>query len=302
MDLLGTIPRRYGAIAGLADDNPEYTVGLRGLKPRIWFVDSNNTNPVRDGKSWDGALTTINLAIAVCGIGDKILLAPGHAEVLTAAAAVLVSVAGVHIVGMGLGSRRPVFTYTTAVGASFDITAAGVTIENVVWRPFGIDAVTAAVNISAADCTLLLCEMQHATAAGQATLGILTTAAADRLKVIGCKFYGTSDAGTNAAIRIVGGDAAEIRACIFSGAYASGTGPIENVTTACTNCIVADCAINNLTASCTKAMVFVATSTGHLIRNAMQILSGTAPVTGAAMSWAGGSYYAATIGTLSVLT
>lgn len=302
MDLVGTIPRRYGAIAGLADDNPEYVVGLRGLKPRIWMVDSNNTNPVRDGRSWDGALTTINGAIAVMGVGDKLLLAPGHAEALTAAAAVLLSTAGVHVIGMGMGGRRAIFTYTTAVGASFDVTGASVTIENVIWRPFGIDAVTAAVNIQAADCTIIGCQMQHATAAGQATLGILTTAAADRLSVIGCKFYGTSDAGTNAAIRIVGGDAIEIRACIFSGAYASGTGPIENVTTACTNCIVADCAINNLTASCTKAMVFVSTSTGHLIRNGMQVLSGTAPVTGAAMSWAGGSYYAATIGTLSVLT
>lgn len=302
MDLLGTVPRRYGAIAGLADDNPEYVVGLRGLKPRIWMVDSNNVNPVRDGRSWDGALTTINLAIAVAGVGDKILLAPGHAEVLTAAAGVLLSTVGIHLIGMGMGGRRATFTYTTAVGASFDITAASVIVENVVWRPFGIDAITAAVNISAADVWLINCDMQHATAAGQATLGILTTAAADRMRIYGCKFYGTTDAGTNAAIRIVGGDAIEIRACHFAGAYASGTGPIENITTACTNILIADCAINNQTAGCTKAIVLVSTSTGHLVRNAIQILSGTAPYTAAAGSWAGGSYYAATIGTISVLT
>lgn len=301
MDLLGTVPRRYGAIAGLADDNPEYVVGLRGLKPRLWFVDSTNVNPVRDGRSWDGALSTVALAIAVAGVGDKILLAPGHTEALTAAAGVLISTNGIHLIGMGNGSRRAVFTYTTAVGASFDVTGANVTIENVVWRPVGIDAITAAVNIQAADCTLIGCEMQHATALGQATLGILTTAAADRLRVLACKFYGTSDAGTNAAIRIVGGDAIEIRSCVFSGAYASGTGPIENVTTACTNCIVKDNSIQSLTASNTKAMVFVSTSTGQISRNDMQILSGTAPITGAAMSWAGGNYYAAVIATLGTL-
>lgn len=302
MDLLGTIPRRYGSISGLSDDNPEFVVGLRGLKPRLWMVDSGNTNPVRDGRSWDGALTTINGAVAIAGVGDKILLAPGHTEALTAAAAVLLSTAGLHLIGMGMGGRRATFTYTTAVGASFDITGASVVVENVVWRPFGIDAITAAVNISAADVWLINCDMQHATAAGQATLGILTTAAADRLRVIGCKFYGTTDAGTNAAIRIVGGDAIEIRSCHFAGAYASGTGPIENVTTACTNILIADCAINNQTASSTKAVVLVSTSTGHLVRNALQILSGTAPYTAAAASWAGGSYYAATIGTISVLT
>lgn len=302
MDLLGTIPKRFGAIASLSDDNPEYVVALRGLKSRIWFVDSGNTNTNRDGRSWEGAFTTLMAALTGgVVVGDKILLAPGHAETITGAAGVLVNIAGVHIVGTGNGRRRAVFNYTTAVGASFDITAANVTIENVVFTPTGIDAVTAAINISGADCTLIGCEMQHATATGQAVLGILTTAAADRLRVIGCKFYGTTDAGTNAAIRIVGGDGAEIRDCVFSGAYASGTGPIENVTTACTNCIVRGNSIQNLTASNTKAAVFVATSTGQISRNDMQILSGTAPITGAAISWVGGNYYGASIGALGVL-
>lgn len=301
MDLLGTVPRRYGSIASLSDDNPEFVVGLRGLKARIWFVDSTNTNSSRDGRSWDGAFTTTALAMAQAVVGDKIVYAPGHVETTTAAAGLVVNKAGVHLLGMGNGRRRPVFSYTTAVGASFDVTAANVTLENLVFTPTGIDNVTAAINISAADCTLLGCEMQHATATGQAALGILTTAAADRLRVIGCKFYGTTDAGTNAALRIVGGDAHEIRENIFHGAYASGTGPIENITTACTNTIVSDNRINNLTASSTKAMVFVATSTGMISRNYMQILSGAAPITGAAMSWVGGNYYIGAIATAGTL-
>jgi hypothetical protein len=49
-------------------------------------------------------------------------------------------------------------------------------------------------------------------------------------------------------------------------------------------------------------MVFTASSTGQIAGNAMQILGGgTAPITGAAMSWVGPDYYASTIATGSTL-
>ncbi len=51
-----------------------------------------------------------------------------------------------------------------------------------------------------------------------------------------------------------------------------------------TNAVVDGNRINNLTASSTKSMVFVAGSTGMISNNRMQILSGSAPITGAALS------------------
>ena len=42
-------------------------------------------------------------------------------------------------------------------------------------------------------------------------------------------------------------------------------------------------------------------STGQISGNQMQILSGTAPITGDAMAWVGNNYYAAAIATAGTL-
>jgi hypothetical protein len=276
---------------------PNFTTGT------YYFVDSNNGSNNYDGKSPAQAVATLAKALALVAAskGDTIYVMPGHTETLTAAAAVAASVAGVKIVGLGTGKNRPVFNYSTAVGASFDVTAANVWLENLYFRALGIDNVTAMLNVQAADCSIVNCEFEHGDATNQAALGILTNASADRLRVMHSQFHGTNNAGTNAAIRIVGGTDIQIRHCTFQGAYASGTGPIENVTTACVNAVICDNVLQNFTASCTKAMVFVAAATGQISRNYLQILSGTAPITGAAMSWVGGNYYAAAIATAGTL-
>lgn len=268
-----------------------------------WFVSSrvgSNGNP---GDKPERAFATIAKAVTACTAlaGDVIVCLPGHTEACIAAGTITVNKAGVTILGVGYGRQRPVITYTTAVAASFNITAANVSVQNVVFNGTGIDNVTAMVNVSAADAQFINCEFEHASASAQAALGILTTAAADRLLVDGCHFHGSANAGTNAAIRTVGGDSARILNNVFIGDYAAGTGPVENLTTACTNCTVRDNCIYNRTAASTKAMVFVAASTGQIARNYLQILSGTAPITGAAMSWVGANYYAATIATAGTL-
>lgn len=279
-------------------------VNLDAHPGSVFFACSvTGTDAAGYGLSPDAPTATIDYAIGLCTAakGDCIYVLPGHTETLTGAASVAADVSGISIIGLGTGRNRPVLNYTTAVGASLDVTAANVKLKNLVFTPIGFDAITAAINVTAADCVIEDCDMQHANATNQATLGILTSATGTRLTVRRSRFYGTSDAGTNAAIRIVGGDGHTIEDNTFSGAYASGTGPIENVTTACTNTIVRRNQIQNLTAACTKAMVFAAGSTGQISRNDMQILSGTAPITGAAMSWVGGNYYAAAVATAGTL-
>jgi hypothetical protein len=110
-------------------------------------------------------------------------------------------------------------------------------------------------------------------------------------------FHGTNNAGNTSAITIVGGTDIQIVQNTFFGAYTSGIGAINQITTTTVNCRVYDNTIQNYTASNTKAMVFTSASTGQIGSNKMQILSGTAPITGAAMSWTGGNSYAATIAT-----
>jgi hypothetical protein len=253
--------------------------------------------------SFQSPFSSITGALAQClaGRGDTIFVKPGHAESITAAAGIALNVTGVQIVGLGYGNQRPTFTFTTATTAQIAVTAAGMSFQNCVFDLTGFDAVAAGISVAAADFTFAGNDVILANATNQAVLGIITTAAADRFLCDSNRFRGTSDAGTTAAMTVVGGDSIQITNNVMYGAYTAGIGGINNITTAMTNSVVDGNRINNLTASSTKAMVFVSGSTGMISNNRMQILSGSAPITGAAMSWVGGNYYAATIGQLGVL-
>lgn len=285
----------------LAFGAPQVAGALPLTNGNYWFVSSVTGSNGNYGDKPERPVATIVKAIALAAAGDTIVCLPGHTEAVTAAGTITVNKAGLTLLGVGYGRRRPVITYTTAVGASFDVTAANVRVENFVFNGTGVDAVTAMVNVSAADAQFVNCEFETGNATNQAVLGILTTASADRLLVKDCHFHGSADAGTATAIRIVGGDAIRIENNRFIGNYTTSLGAIDNATTACTNTVVIDNTIYNRTASSTKAMVFQAGSTGQIARNYLQILSGTAPITGAAMSWVGANYYAATIATAGTL-
>lgn len=247
--------------------------------------------------------TTIDSAIGNCvsNRGDVIIVLPGHTETVIAAAGIDCDVAGIKIIGLGEGSLRPTVTFSTDVAADMDIDAANITIENIIFDLTGVDALTAPIDVNAADFTMKNCKVINASASAQATLCLLTDATATRMRVEGCEFLGTTDAGTATCIRIVGGNEHVIKNNRFYGAYTTTLGAIQNVTTACLRCTIEGNVIENATASSAVAMTFVSTSTGSIYNNRMQVLTGTAPIVGAAMSWAGGNYYAATIATAGTL-
>ena len=270
---------------------------------KFWFVDSVTGSNGNRGDRSDEPLATIVKAITLCTAakGDTILCLPGHTEAVIAAGTIALSKSSVRLIGLGTGRARPVITYTTAAAASVDISGANVLVENMVFSGIGVDALTAMINITAADVTLRNCEIEHADATNQAILGVLTTAAANRLRIEDCAFHGTPHAGTVAAIRIVGGDDHVISRNTCIGDYITTLGVIDNVTTACRNVFIEGNKIFNRTASSAVAMTFVATSDGMISRNYMQVLTGTAPIVGANMSWVGGNYYAATDATAGTL-
>jgi hypothetical protein len=283
-----------------------FVIDSRLAPGNVFFVQSTNSNAGDSpgkGQTPDAPFATINYAVSQCTAdqGDLILVLPGHVETLTAAAAVAVNVAGVTILGLGEGRQRPRVNYTTSAAASFDVTAARCKVENLFFTGAGVASVTAMVNVQAADCVLKGCEFEHANATNQAALVVLTTAAADRLRVEGCFFHGSNNAGTAAAISLVGGDAIVLRDNLISGAYHASNGVIKNATTDCTNLQVVGNVVQNFTAVNTKSVVLTAGSTGQIANNRFQVLSGTAPITGAAMSWVGGNYYSATVATAGTL-
>lgn len=79
--------------------------------------------------------STIAGALAQCtaNAGDIILVKPGHAETIDSATVLALNVAGVAIIGLGAGSLRPTLTFTTATTANIPVTAANMSIQNLLF-------------------------------------------------------------------------------------------------------------------------------------------------------------------------
>jgi len=174
----------------------------------VYFVDSgaSNASNGNDGLSPDTPTATIDGAINKCTAsnGDYILVAPGHAESVSAAADIDLDIAGVTLLGVGNGRNRPVVTFDTVATADVDIDAANITIENIVWDVTGVDAVTAAVDVNAVtDFTFKNNEVIMADGCGQAVEFILTVAGCDRMKVLD-NLITAPNAGAANAISLVG--------------------------------------------------------------------------------------------------
>lgn len=263
----------------------------------IRFVHSGGT-ATGPGFSPETAYSTIDAAISACTAdnGDIVVVLEDHTESITGAAGIALDVAGVKVLGLGEGRRRPRITFTTATAASLDVSAARCALENLVLIN-GIDAQTAMVNVSAADCVIKGNEFQTGDASTQAALGVLTTASASRLVVEGNHFHGTSDAGTTAQVRVVGGDAIVIKDNILCGACAT-TGNISNITTAATNLqIVGNMILNQTADGNNKTIVLDSSTTGLIASNRMAVIDSTspAPVT-AAGAYVSGNYWTGAAG------
>lgn len=272
----------------------------------IFFVDASHSNAGTSsgkGQSPDAPFSTLDAAIGACTAdkGDLILVGPAHTETITAAAGIALDVAGVKILGVGEGRRRPRITFGTAVGASFDISAARCVVDNLVLIN-AIDAQTAMVNVTAADCVIRGCEFQLGDGTTEAVLGILTTDAADRLTIEGNHFWSLAAAGNTAAIRIVGTDNTKVLDNIITGLYAT-TGAIEQVTTAGNDHIYARNRVLNRTADGNnKALVLKADTTALLYDNILAVIDSTSPAPWtAAAGYFGHNYWVGAVDTAGTL-
>lgn len=83
--------------------------------------------------TFNAPFATLQYAITQASAGDIIFIKPGHAESVIAAAGIVLSSAGVAVVGLGNGSQRPTFTFTTANTATITVTASNVTLSNLLF-------------------------------------------------------------------------------------------------------------------------------------------------------------------------
>lgn len=295
---------RYGLLNGRSVmSNPGAKIHFVGLTSLSWYGELlSSFGPDVDGGN--RLFPTLNAALAdsnvVASRGDIIYLLPGYTQTITGAAGTSITKAGLTIIGLGSGTLRPTISFTTAVGASFDISAANTLIRNVVFTA-AFDALTAMINVSGADVAFEECEFNTNSGTVGVVLGILTAATAARFRVERCRFLGpATNSGTTTTAQIkheVGVDYI-IRDNYFTGKM---TQAILNATTVLRGLID-----NNrfVVATGTVAITMAAASTPFITNNRINVPSGTTPITAAAGFVAGNIYSAAagvTAGTASTI-
>ncbi len=283
---------RYGMYIGREIlTNPGAKIHFVGLNSLAWYGDFLSAfGPDADGGNRAFATLTAAMADAnvVASRGDIIYILPGYTETIASAAGVSVTKAGLTIKGLGFGSMRPTFTFATSTAASFDISGANTTIQNVVFTN-AINAQSAMFNVTAADVAFDGCEFNTNTGTTGVVVGILTAATATRLRVENCRFMGpatNSGTTTTAQIKHEAGVDYLIRNNYFTGKM---TQAIVNVATVLRGVIDSN---RFVVATGTSAISMAAASTPFITNNRMNVASGTSPITCPAGFVAGNVYSA----------
>jgi hypothetical protein len=225
---------------------------------------------------------TVATALGKCRAdrGDTIVCLPGHVENLATAAA-WTMVAGVTIIGMGVGDDRATFTWSAAASTLL-MNAANVRILNCnlfVAGPSPAVALTVAapITISAEGCEISDCYIPWGWASNQIVgIGITTTTGAKRLK-FNRNFCEAPVAAvpTTTFLRLTGTDFLEI-----DGTYISGPGstvataaPVQQLTTAGLNLKITNSIFQNTLASSTAAFTAISGCTGMVDKCSFGILA-----------------------------
>jgi hypothetical protein len=172
----------------------------------VYFVDSATGNNANSGTEPTSALATLDYAIGKCTAnkGDTIYVMPNHAETITGVGGITADVAGINIVGLGKYNNRPRFLMDGAATVTFAVSAADVSISNILFAA-GHSDVAKCFNVTGVGFTCDNCEfVQNTTDENFLTVFEASGAAntADGLTVTNCKSY-TVDASTVGFISMI---------------------------------------------------------------------------------------------------
>lgn len=121
---------------------PTMGIGYRG-RGRTFYVSSVVGASGATGSSPDQALATLDAAFAKCEAnrGDVIIVMHDHAETITGAAGIAHDVAGVTVIGLGVGNQRPRFLMDGSTAVTYAITADDAVVRNLVFAAGHADIV-----------------------------------------------------------------------------------------------------------------------------------------------------------------
>lgn len=191
----------------------------------FWFVHSGTGASTNSGRGKQFPFATVAQAItaATASQGDQIIVMPGHAESYTATDGFDVAKAGLRIIGLGVGSNRPTFTFADT-DAQVNIGASSTHIENLRFVA-GISAVVAGVQVETdvTDVTFNDCEwFWGGTTSWDFVISLQLEAGNDRVTVDNCRFLAEpAVAGAASAIDFATSDNLKVTKCEFMGDYST---------------------------------------------------------------------------------
>jgi len=164
---------------------------------------------------------------------------------------------------LGSGSARPTFTFATLNTATWLVTAANVTVENVLITVTGDLDMDRAINVTAADCLLRDVEIRDSAANSQFVDPIIVGAGGARCRLVRyiCRSHAAGDAAASGVLVSSAVDGVEIDDAQIDGLFA--TGCIET-TDANTNMKVRRCELRQRHATTAAAVNLNAGTTGFV--------------------------------------
>ena len=164
-----------------------------------WYVNSAASSG-GDGATPASAKQTLAAALALTSSGDRVYIAPGHAETVSGAAYITWSQSGVTVIGLGVGASRPTFTFSATasqiiisgsnnvlsnirctssideVVLMFSVTGSNVILDRVDhFETTSCQTIAFAAFTTGTDCAVQNCNHYQATAAAAAQLWITAT-------------------------------------------------------------------------------------------------------------------------------
>ena len=257
------------------------------LTGTVLFVDTVNGVDAGNGNGPNSAYQTLTYALTQVPSGAyaTIFVMQGSTVTISSATALLLNVANVSIVGLGTGSQRPVFNFTTANTAAIPVSAAGVTVSNI-RHTANFLSIARAYTVTATGFTLDSCSFTDASGVLNFLNIINCTGAAntaDRLTVTNNSWYGLGTTSVNSFVLT----ANDIDRLTFSGNYANlaaTTDAASGVTVTAGVLTNASIAYNRTyrknTATTTGALVNLSgtTSTGLINNNYCLTLDASSPL------------------------
>ncbi len=243
------------------------------LTGNVFYVGSavsGATDSGAGGLTPERPYATIDFAIGNCtsNNGDVIFVMPSHAETLTAAGQCVFDVAGVKVIGWGVGTTRPTITFGTATTADVDIDAANVYISGLRFVS-DVNSLAVMLDVNAGNFTVENCDfITSSTKECMCFVDLATTV--DDFIFRDCYFHQPTDpAGSDGnastgCFYFVDSENILIENCRFFGNFE--TSIFHNKTTAASELWIIDCYGSQLNTGVADIADILAATTGGMVR------------------------------------